>query len=229
MFLLLLVLASTPASAGSVVTISCMSVVPWGDEQTQQGASCSFMDYVAREVGLTVKADVRPLARILEDLRNGTVELTMMVPLPERLEYAVSICEPTRVTLAVAYFKNAGLSSTTDMKVGVLRHSGVLDSFFDGGGQPVEIKDQTQGFMMLAAGRLDATFCGQPGCDSAIHRAGLDREDLSFTPIHDFPFGVLLSKKSPLAQDHELLARLRAACLTVQAVERLRVLIDQNE
>ena len=204
-----------------------MSAEPFGYEQTQQGASCSFMDSVARAVGLAVKTNVRPLARILKGLQNGSVDLTMAVPSPERLEYAISICEPTRVGLSVAFLKGADLSSIAHKKVGVLHNSTLLDRLFDDGAQRVGLRNQEQGFMMLVAGRLDGTFCGKPGCDAAIRKAGLDREALAFMPIQDFPFGLLLSKHSPLAQDPKLIASLHDACLADQAIAQLNALIGK--
>jgi hypothetical protein len=227
--LLALLMASPLAAAQqTAVKAVCPTVEPWGYQETEEGAACSFMDYVARDAGLLPKTEVQPIPRILHGLRDGTIDLTLIVPTPERLELAVSLCEASSISISIAYFKNA-VGSFEGTRVGTFRNGALLKEFFTHGAEPVDLLTMTQGFKMLAAHRLTGTVCVQPGCDRAIRNAGLSPDELSMVPVESFPFSLLLSKQSPLASDAGTVEKLRAACQSPASHRILDALIREFE
>ncbi|GEM_PF-5146449 len=204
------------AAQQPAVKTVCPTVEPWGYQETEEGAACSFMDYVARAADLWPKTEVQPIPRIMHGLRVGTIDLTVLVPSPERLELAISLCEPSNLTISIAYYKNSIASDSVEAlegtRVGTFRNGALLKEFFTHGAEPVDLLTMTQGFKMLAAHRLTGTVCVRPGCDRAIRNAGISPDELSMLPIESFPFSLLLSKQSLLAQDVGAVDKLRAAC-----------------
>ena len=211
-----LMAACGAAARQPTVRAVCPMVEPWGYQETEEGAACSFMDYVARSADLLPRTEVQPIPRIIHGLRDGTTDLTILVPSPERLELGISLCEPSDLTISIAYYKNSIASDSVEAfegtRVGTFRNGALLKEFFNHGAEPVDLLTMTQGFKMLAAHRLTGTVCVRPGCDRAIRNAGIPPDELSMLPVESFPFSLLLSKQSPLAQDAGTVDKLRAAC-----------------
>jgi len=200
------------------LVVSCVSVEPWGFEALDTGAHCGYLAFLAKKAGLDVISHVRPIGRLVAGLGDGSVDIAMVVPSPERDKLGFEICRPTHFQADVAYLKAIlaphQVSDFANKSFGMIKGSTVYDSFFEAGARRVNIKSMTQGFMMLALHRVDATFCVQPGCQMAARKAGIDNSQLGFFPVSDFPVSVMISRRSPLMQDNDAIDRLRTICLS---------------
>ena len=227
-----MMLASPGSAQQPAVRAVCPAIEPWGYQETEEGAACSFMDYVAREAGMAPKTEAWPVPRIMRGLRDGSLDLTVLVPSPERLDLAVEVCEPSTLAISVAYYRNSAAASPqafAGTRVGTFRNGALLKEFFTHGAERVDLLNMTQGFKMLMAKRLAATVCVQPGCDRAMRNAGISPEELSVMPIETFPMALMLSRRSPLASDADTLERLGAACRSQGAHRILDGLIKEFE
>ncbi|MCP1291337.1 transporter substrate-binding domain-containing protein [Chromobacterium sp. S0633] len=199
---------------------SSQDIGPWGDGASQDGLAPRFIRFVAREAGLALTQDVRPLPRVIEELKQGRNALALVTASPERSRFAVELCRPASIRISVLYHRRGlvtpiGPSWFRQRSLGVLRGTHTLDGFIaQSGAAPVEVSDMPQGFRMLQAGRLDAMMCVRPGCGHALRQMGGSLPNLTEYAQGDEPMALYVSKRSELARDAAMLGKLKAACLS---------------
>lgn len=185
---------------------SSQDIGPWGDGASQDG--------------LALTQDVRPLPRVIEELKQGRNALALVTASPERSRFAVELCRPASIRISVLYHRRGlvspiGPSWFRQRSLGVLRGTHTLDGFIaQSGAAPVEVSDMPQGFRMLQAGRLDAMMCVRPGCGHALRQMGGSLPNLTEYAQGDEPMALYVSKRSELARDAAMLGKLKAACLS---------------
>ncbi|UGA39046.1 transporter substrate-binding domain-containing protein [Chromobacterium haemolyticum] len=199
---------------------SSQDIGPWGDGASQDGLAPRFIRFVAKQAGLTLTQDVRPLPRAIEELRNGRNALALVTASPERAGFAVELCRPVSIRISVLYHRRGQVSPIGPQwfrlrSLGVLRGTHTLDGFVaESGATPVEVSDMPQGFRMLQAGRLDAMMCVRPGCGHALRQMGESLPNLAEYVHGDEPMALYVSKRSELARDAVMLGKLKTACLS---------------
>ena len=199
---------------------SSQDVGPWGDGVSQDGLAPRFIRFVAQQAGLPLSQDVRPLPRVIEELRSGHNALALVTASPERSRFAIELCRPVSIRISVLYHRRGQVSPVgpqwfRQRSLGVLRGTHTLDAFIaQSGAQPMEVSDMPQGFRMLQAGRLDAMMCVRPGCGHVLRQQGGQLPNLAEYTLGDEAMALYVSKRSLLAQDAAALARLRTACLS---------------
>ncbi|WP_227104678.1 substrate-binding periplasmic protein [Chromobacterium rhizoryzae] len=199
---------------------SSQDIGPWGDGASQDGLAPRFIRFVARQAGLALTQDVRPLPRVIEELKQGRNALALVTASPERSRFAVELCRPASIRISVLYHRRGlvtpiGPSWFRQRSLGVLRGTHTLDGFIaQSGAAPVEVSDMPQGFRMLQAGRLDAMMCVRPGCGHALRQMGGSLPNLTEYAQGDEPMALYVSKRSELARDAAMLGKLKAACLS---------------
>ncbi|OHX20273.1 hypothetical protein [Chromobacterium sphagni] len=210
------------------VQSSSQAIEPWGDAASGDGLAPRFLRWLAAQSGLQLRQDIRPLPRVVEDLKSGQNALALLTASPERDAFGLELCRPTAIRLSVIY-RGTALSrdSLRQRPVGILRGTHTLDRFIaSSGAQPVLVGDLHQGLRMLRIGRLDAMMCVRPDCGRTLREISSPGDQWSELPISREPMAVYVSRLSPLARDRAMLDRLRAACASPQGQKKMAELLS---
>ncbi|WP_139165673.1 substrate-binding periplasmic protein [Chromobacterium amazonense] len=215
------------------VQSSNQAIEPWGDAASGDGLAPRFLRWLAAQSGLQLRQDIRPLPRVVEDLKSGQNALALITASTERDGFGLEVCRPTAIRLSVIYRDAGRTLSLADLQrrpVGILRGTHTLDRFLaESGADRVFVRDLHQGFRMLRAGRLDAMMCVRPGCGHTLRELSTPADKWAELPISSEPMAVYVSRAHPLAHDAAMLDRLRAACASPQGKQELAALLARYD
>jgi polar amino acid transport system substrate-binding protein len=215
------------------VQSSSQAIEPWGDAASGDGLAPRFLRWLAGQSGLQLRQDIRPLPRVVEDLRSGQNALALITASAERDGFGLEVCRPTAIRLSVIYRDAGRKLSQADLRhrpVGILRGTHTLDDFLaDSGADRVYVNDLHQGFRMLRIGRLDAMMCVRPGCGRTLREISTPGDKWAELSISNEPMAVYVSHAHPLARDAAMLDKLRAACASPQGKQEIAALLARYD
>ncbi|POZ61321.1 substrate-binding periplasmic protein [Chromobacterium alticapitis] len=229
----LALLCGPPLLHAEPIPAYSQAVEPWADPATGDGLAPRYLRWLAKQAGLALRMEVRPLARVAEDLKSGRNALSLLTALPQRDAFALELCQPVSIRLSLLYRQSGPALAANGLKgkvVGTLRGSHSLDAFLARCGARAEpLPDMPQGMRMLRAGRLAATVCVRPGCQHALAEVSEAGDRWAELPVDDKPMAVYVSRAHPLAHDAAALARLRAACVSPEGKRVVAELLSQYD
>ncbi len=203
-------------SSSRVYVASCVAMEPWESAPPRISAYCSFLTRLGQAADVPLESVPEPLARAIASLRDGSVDITILARADNREGAGIEICTPVTVRLLLAFRKGDDDWRRRSLLQGKRFAAPGSDHFFEpyrtAGAFQENVNTMTQGFKMLAAGRVDAVACAMPGCVQAMQEAHFDASKLDFLTVEDVALSVLVARSSPLASNDAALKRLRLAC-----------------
>jgi ABC-type amino acid transport substrate-binding protein len=200
------------------LTAYTVPVAPWTfpDDPTR-GIAPEFLAYLFHAAQLDVRLDALPYPRVINRLRDGGNVAALLIPDPERDTFALRLCEVTQIRSGLVYkksrFGTLALKDLPGLTVGMQQGTHALDKLNATAGlRRYTVDSVEQGLKMLQLDRLDATFLSSPGSDGLLRAHGLSSSDYGWLEVDVAPVVVYVSKKSPVGEDAQALARLKAAC-----------------
>jgi len=209
--------------------IRTIAIAPYGFEHSIQPSGIYFdlANQLSKDAGFLTNNQIYPYARIVNELKTGETDLTIMFKYKELSEHVIYIAPlPTlkNVVIGLAGTKITTIASLKGKKLGYLRgakFSDVIDN--DSEILKYEIRDYFQGLDMLKAGRVYAIIGPIDPILSATIELGNEIDILGepFVVSERTPW-VQISKKSKHAKNAELLRKHITQILARGDLELLR-------
>ncbi len=202
-----------------VVLARAVPVAPWSfPDKPSQGVVPEYFKAMFDAAGVPLVVETLPYLRVMQGLKDGSTELTVLIPDAERDAVALRLCQPTRIQSGVIYkhSRYPYIGKPGDLagkRIGVPRGTKALDELDKVPGverYPIETVDQ--GFRMLKLDRLDATFVSTPGSDLLLRESRLDPGEYRFLEVTTSPVVIYVSRRSTLASEPARLEQLRQLC-----------------
>lgn len=229
----LALLLCLPGAHAEPIPAFSQAIAPWGDPVSGDGLATRYLRWLGKQADLRLRQEVRPLARVVEDLKSGQNALALLTALPQRDVFGLELCRPLDLQISLLYRQTSARLSPRQLRnqaVGTLRGSHSLDEFLtQTGARAVPLTNMPQGMRMLRAGHLAATACVHPGCRHALGEVSEAGDRWAELPVVSKPMAVYVSRAHPLAHDEAALARLRAACVSPEGRRVLAELLSQYD
>jgi ABC-type amino acid transport substrate-binding protein len=209
---------SQPACAAETLSFGVLAVPPYGLERadkTVSGFNRDVAELIAAKVGLAFDYRLEPLARLVNDIKVGRLDLMIMIARDELKQFSLAEIMPNdSVVLTKAGSSIAQYADLKGRTVAVLR-SAVYDQRFasDDDIKKYEVDSYTIGLRMTKGGRVDGMIGPDFGLYYQIMLDGMKRDEFGTPLILSTRSLSLLGSKSLTP---EFTARLKAA------VEELR-------
>lgn len=160
-------------------------VEPWGyaDSQAQPaGLLADFYQVLFARARLSPTIELRPYARVLQDLATGQAHLSVMFrgPAADKVARSLGLVVPTPVLVLARPGSSArALADLAGGQVGFLRGSRYGKVFDDDASfRHIPVNNADQGLRMLLAGRLDALVCTLQALMFALEQTGVSGDSL---------------------------------------------------
>ncbi len=192
---------------------------PWSyPDNPAAGIVPEYFKFLFEKAGAEMTVRTMPYLRVIEGLKDGTAEATLLIPDAERDTFAFNLCSPTQIRSGLLYSKAklpkvAKPEDLAGKRIGFLRGTKAIDkakSIADI--KPNDIENVGQGLQMLVADRLDATFISSPGIDTLLKEKNMNAADYGFVEVATAPVALYVSRKSELFKNEALKAKLKSEC-----------------
>ncbi|MDK2122935.1 substrate-binding periplasmic protein [Parachitinimonas caeni] len=210
---------SAPVAQARVVSAHAIPVAPWSFPETPgQGVVPEYLKAMAEAAGMPIEVQTIPYLRVMQGMKDGSTELTMLIPDDSRDAVGMRLCVLTHLQAGVVYkySRYPKLLESGDLaskRVGVPRGSNALDQLHAATRfERYPIESVEQGLRMLALDRLDATYVPSPGREMLLQQARLSPDEYRFLEVTTHPLVLYVSRRSALAKESEKLAQLRQLC-----------------
>jgi ABC-type amino acid transport substrate-binding protein len=209
----------SPASAAEPLSFGVLAAPPYGLERpdkTVSGSNHDIAELIAAKVGLTFDYRLEPLARLINDLKAGKLDLMIMIPNDEtKQQFGVAEIMPSNtVVLTKAGSSIAQFADLKGKTIAVLRGANYDQRFAsDDDIKKYEVDSYAIGLRMTEGGRVDGMIGPDFGLYYQIVLEGMKRGEFGAPLILNTRTLHLLGSKSITP---ELAAKLKAA------VEELR-------
>ncbi|MDK2123622.1 substrate-binding periplasmic protein [Parachitinimonas caeni] len=213
-----LLLAAVPVAWAGPTQIHAVPAAPWSyPEMPGTGIVPEYFKYLFGKAGAEMTVRTIPYLRVIEGLKDGSSEATLLIPDAERDGFALNLCSPTEIHAGVLYNKSKftpkSMNDLAGKRVGMLRGTKALDKLKTVSGIVAsDIENVGQGLKMLAADRLDATFISSPGSQVLLKDAGLAADQYGFLEVDANPVALYVSRKSELFKNEALMKKLKTEC-----------------
>jgi ABC-type amino acid transport substrate-binding protein len=210
---------SHPASAAEPLSFGVLAAPPYGLERadkTVSGSNHDIAELIAAKVGLTFDYRLEPLARLINDIRAGGLDLMIMIPNDEtKQQFGLAEVMPSNTLVLTK--AGSSIAQYADLKgktVAVLRGA-IYDQRFasDDDIKKYEVDSYAIGLRMTKGGRVDGMIGPDFGLYYQVGIEGMKRDDFGPPLVLNTRMLCLLGSKSIAP---ELAAKLKAA------VEQLR-------
>jgi ABC-type amino acid transport substrate-binding protein len=197
----LVVPVSCPAVAAEPLSFGVLSVPPYGLERadkTVSGSNHDIAELIAAKVGLTFNYRLEPLARLINDIKVGELDLMIMIPGEELKPFALAEIMPnSTVVLTKAGSSIAQYADLKGKTFAVLRGA-VYDQRFasDEDIKKYEVDSYAIGLRMTKGGRVDGVIGPDFGLYHQIMIEGMKRDEFETPLILNTRMLTLLGSKS---------------------------------
>jgi ABC-type amino acid transport substrate-binding protein len=210
---------SHPASAAEPLSFGVLAAPPYGLERadkTVSGSNHDIGELIAAKVGLSFEFRLEPLARLINDIKVGKLDLMIMIP-SEETKQQFGLAEIMPSNTVVLTRAGSAIAQYADLKgktVAVLRGANYDQRFSsDDDIKKYEVDSYAIGLRMTKGGRVDGMIGPDFGLYYQIMLEGMKRGEFGTPLILNTRTLYLLGSKSVAP---ELAAKLKAA------VEELR-------
>jgi ABC-type amino acid transport substrate-binding protein len=210
---------SHPASAAEPLSFGVLAAPPYGLERadkTVSGSNHDIGELIAAKVGLTFEFRLEPLARLINDIKVGKLDLMIMIP-SEETKQQFGLAEIMPSNTVVLTKAGSAIAQYADLKgktVAVLRGANYDPRFAsDDDIKKYEVDSYAIGLRMTKGGRVDGMIGPDFGLYYQIMLEGMKRGEFGTPLILNTRTLYLLGSKSVAP---ELAEKLKAA------VEELR-------
>ncbi|WLQ13156.1 transporter substrate-binding domain-containing protein [Hahella aquimaris] len=219
---LLALLAQPSAAETSLVLASQEDFTPyeWRDGDQIKGLDVDIVKEMARRLGWNVEIKLYPWKRVLHEVAAGAIDGGFSAfRTPEREEYAIFLDPPIHLSTYCVFVnpeRPIVFYSLEDLDGKVLgKNLGFsINPEFDhaqkrGRFEVVE-KSMSHNLRLLAAQRIDAVIGNELEVDYMARELGLDGKIMALPTklSQDIPAHLIISRKSPLAKDPEMLRQM---------------------
>lgn len=210
--------AANASEALSPLTAYTVPVAPWTyPEHPDQGVAPEYLSYLFHEAGIPLKVGTLPYLRAINGLRDGSNTAALLIPDAERDQFALRLCTVTTIRSGILYkkarFPSLDAQHLHGMTIGVPLGTHALDNLKENTSLTLHnLESISQGVKMLQVDHLDATFLSSPGSNLVMEQENLPSNEYGWLQIEESPVVVYLSRRSPVANEPDALARLKNVC-----------------
>jgi ABC-type amino acid transport substrate-binding protein len=214
----LLLLAFIGDLTAAPILLNTVPVAPWTfPNNPERGIAPEYLRFLFDAANIKVRFGTVPYLRVINGLRDGGNSAAILIPDPERDNFAIRLCKLTTIHAGLAYkksrFSHLEVSGLSKLTIGIQHGTHALDKLAAMPGQKTyTVQSVEQGLKMLQINRLDATFLSSPGSESVLRDNGMQPDEYGWLEIDVSPVVVYVSRKAALANDSIALARLKGLC-----------------
>jgi ABC-type amino acid transport substrate-binding protein len=213
----LVVRLSHPAAAAEPLSFGVLAAPPYGLEhadKTVSGSNHDIGELIAAKVGLTFDYRLEPLARLLNDIKVGKLDLMIMIP-SEEIKQQFGVAEIMPSNTVVLTQAGSAIAQFADLKgktVAVLRGANYDQRFAsDDDIKKYEVDSYAIGLRMTKGGRVDGMIGPDFGLYYQILLEGMKRAE----------FG------TPLTLNTRTLCLLGSNSITPELAAKLKVAVEE--
>lgn len=204
---------ATQATEG-LLRIATISLSPAGYKENglPKGLFYDISNAVASKAGLNYKNTIKPYGRVLNDLKAGKADMSMLGVNPALEEKTIKVIPIIELNFILVGQKGLDIRSLDNFAgkvVGIIRGAQPIAASYVDGATIITVTDFAQGIKMLKAKRLDALAISELGFYFALVKMDLSRDD--FGPSMALSKSAAYMYFSSHFVDQDKIARLKVA------------------
>lgn len=154
---------TTSASESHKASFSTSNIKPWGykDDNVYKGLLYQVADALQTESGISITNQLRPYPRVIQELKNGSVDFAIMFNSPQAREIGKSVGRVVNTKILLISLKDtpkiSDLNELSQKHIGYMRGSKYGNDFDNNQNIiKVPLNSMRQGIQMLFKNRLQA-------------------------------------------------------------------------